>query len=338
MNVGILGAGSWGIALSVLLERRGHTVRMWEFSERDAHMLKTTREHRVKLPGIIIPEAIQITNDINEVVSQSDHLLCVVPSQTMRATMRLIVKSVSQSAIDAVQGWIIASKGIEVGSLSLMTEVILQEIPGIKLDKILVLSGPSHAEEVSRHIPTAVVAASPNYALATRVQNEFSNETFRIYTNNDVVGVELSASVKNVIAIAAGICDGLGFGDNTKGAILTRGMVEMIRLGRKMGADEQTFTGLAGIGDLITTCISRHSRNRNVGEMIGSGMTIEQALGNLTMVAEGVETTKSVYQLSQRHGIEMPITTEVYRTLFEGKSAKHAARDLMIREWKPERW
>jgi glycerol-3-phosphate dehydrogenase (NAD(P)+) len=219
-----------------------------------------------------------------------------------------------------------------------MSDVLVEELPGVGTDRIVVLSGPSHAEEVSRNIPTTVVAASENSSLAIKVQEAFSTETFRIYTNPDIRGVELSGSVKNVIAIAAGMCDGLGFGDNTKGALLTRGIAEMMRLGKKFGAQPSTFSGLAGIGDLITTCTSRHSRNRKMGELIASGLNLQQALAKMTMVAEGVETTKSVYQLSQKLDIEMPITQEVYKTLFEGKNVRAAARDLMARESKPEWW
>jgi glycerol-3-phosphate dehydrogenase (NAD(P)+) len=338
VNIGILGAGSWGIALSVLLQRRGHSVRMWEFSAADAQMLFTKREHPKKLPGIIIPPEVMITSNVGDVIATSEFIVCVVPTQTTRQTMKTIAASVNASAIDAIQGWVIASKGIECETLCLITDILMQELPGMKSDRLVVLSGPSHAEEVSRDIPTTVVAASENFNLATRVQNEFSTESFRIYTNSDIRGVQLSGGVKNVIAIAAGICDGLGFGDNTKGAILTRGMVEMVRLGRRMGAQEQTFSGLAGIGDLITTCMSRHSRNRKVGEMIGKGMNLSEALGQMVMVAEGVETTKSVYKLAEKNSIEMPITDEVYKTLFEGKNTKLAARDLMTRQSKPERW
>lgn len=338
MNIGILGAGSWAIALSVLLRGRGHNVRMWEFSKEDALMLKTRREHPAKLPGIIIPDDVVITNSIVEAVDTAEFVVCVVPSQTMRATLKLLAASMPASALAVVDGWIIASKGIECGTLKLMSEVLLEEIPNLTEDKVVVLSGPSHAEEVSRGIPTTVVAASKNAALAVKIQQTFSTETFRVYTNSDVAGVELAASVKNVIALAAGICDGLGLGDNTKGALLTRGMVEMIRLGKKMGAEEQTFFGLAGIGDLITTCISRHSRNRNMGELIASGLTLTQALDKMVMVAEGVESTKSVYQLAKKFGIEMPITVEVYKALFENESPKLAIKNLMMRQFKPERW
>jgi glycerol-3-phosphate dehydrogenase (NAD(P)+) len=338
VNIGILGAGSWAIALSVLLSNRKHAVRMWEFNKKDALMLSEKREHPDKLPGIIIPNDVMITNDISEAVENAECILCVVPSQTMRSTLKLLVSSVDKSALSKVSGWIVASKGIECGTLKLMTEVLIEEIPGLTEDKVLVLSGPSHAEEVSRGIPTTVVAASKNLSLAIKIQEEFSNETFRIYTNTDVSGVELAASVKNVIALAAGISDGLGLGDNTKGALLTRGMVEIIRLGKKMGTQEETFFGLAGMGDLITTCISRHSRNRKMGELIASGLSLTDALGKMVMVAEGVETTKSVYQLAKKFKIEMPITVEVYNVLFNGAPAKLAIKNLMMRQFRPERW
>jgi len=337
VNIGILGAGSWAIALSVLLKNRGHAVSMWEFDKADAQTLAVKREHPLKLPGIIIPDDVVITNDISKAVVGCDYVVCVVPSQTMRATLRLMATTVDRAAISSVRGWIIASKGIECESLKLMSEVLMEEIPGLTEDKVVVLSGPSHAEEVSRNIPTTVVAACKSMELAQDIQNAFSTETFRIYTNNDVAGVELAASVKNVIALAAGISDGLGFGDNTKGALLTRGMVEMVRLGRKMGAQEQTFFGLPGIGDLITTCTSRHSRNRKMGELIASGIGLKAALGKMVMVAEGVETTKSVYLLAKKHDIEMPITVEVYKALFEDKSPREAVKDLMLRQLKSER-
>jgi glycerol-3-phosphate dehydrogenase (NAD(P)+) len=337
VKIGILGAGSWAIALSVMLHKRGdHEVRMWEFNPRDAGMLREKREHPIKLPGIHIPEAIAIDNDIPLTLSTSECIICAVPSQTMRSVMKSVTASVPPEALDRIQYWVIVAKGIETSTLKLMSDILLDEIPGLDASKIVVLSGPSHAEEVSRELPTTVVAACADLGRATLIQEAFTTTTFRIYTNTDVRGVELAGSFKNVIALAAGICDGLGFGDNTKGALLTRGIVEMMRLGRKLGARESTFSGLAGIGDLITTCISRHSRNRRMGELIASGLTLDEALGKMTMVAEGVETTRSVHDLAREHGIEMPITQEVYRTLFEGKSARLAVRDLMVRESKPE--
>lgn len=338
MNIGILGAGSWAIALAALLHKRGHRLNMWEFNLKDANKLASERENKLKLPGIFLPEDIEIVNDIRTTVNFSDMIICAVPSQTMRATMKTIANSVNQPEIDKVQGWIVVAKGIETGTLKLMTDVLAEEIPNLTNEKIAVLSGPSHAEEVSRDIPTTIVAASENLSLAEKVQANFSTDSFRIYTNTDMRGVELSGSVKNIIALAAGICDGLGFGDNTKGALLTRGIAEMMRLGKKMGARIETFSGLAGIGDLITTCISKHSRNRKMGELIASGLTLDEALSKMTMVAEGVQTTISVYNLANKLGIEMPITQEVYNTLFEGKSPLAATRDLMSRESKPEWW
>jgi glycerol-3-phosphate dehydrogenase (NAD(P)+) len=338
MNIAILGAGSWAIALSVLLHKRSPTVAMWEYNPAEARALAETRELPKKLPGILVPAEVKVTSDIAEAVNCAEIVVCAVPSQTMRSTMKHLAASVERTRLDAITGFVIVAKGIETTTLKLMSDVLVEEIPGLRNDRIVVLSGPSHAEEVSRNIPTTVVAASENSALALSIQETFSTESFRVYTNPDMRGVELSGSVKNVIAIAAGMCDGLGFGDNTKGALLTRGIAEMMRLGQKLNAHPSTFSGLAGIGDLITTCISRHSRNRKMGELIASGLTREQALGQMTMVAEGVETTRSVYQLSQKLGIEMPITREVYKTLFENKNARAAARDLMSRESKPEWW
>ncbi|MBD3420711.1 MAG: NAD(P)H-dependent glycerol-3-phosphate dehydrogenase [Chitinivibrionales bacterium] len=338
VDIGILGAGSWGIALATLLSRRGHNIAMWEFNSADAKMLGEKREHPAKLPGVRIPDFVAITNNVLDVFEHASMMLCVVPSQTLRSTAQLIAAHVPQKKIDSIEGWVIACKGIECTTLKLMNEVLLEEIPQLSSSKIAILSGPTHAEEVSRFIPTVITAASENFHLATLIQKEFSTETFRVYTNNDVTGVELASSVKNIIALAAGICDGLGFGDNTKGALLTRGMVEMVRLGKRIGADEQTFSGLAGMGDLITTCMSKHSRNRRMGELLGTGLSLDEALSKMTMVAEGVETTKSVYHLARKFDIDMPITTEVYKTLFEGKSAQLAVRDLMLRQAKPEKW
>jgi glycerol-3-phosphate dehydrogenase (NAD(P)+) len=336
MNVAILGAGSWAIALAALVHKLGHNVTMWEISPADAEMLRTQREHTVKLPGIRIPDEVVITTDIAAAINNSAHVVAAVPAQTMRATLRRLAAEADRGTLDRVRCWIIVSKGIECGSLELMSDIVAHEIPGLTIDKIVALSGPSHAEEVSRNMPTTIVAASTNQDLALEVQAAFSTETFRIYTNADIRGVELCASIKNVIALAAGICDGLGFGDNIKGALLTRGMVEMMRLGKELGARESTFSGLAGFGDLVTTCISRHSRNRRMGELIGQGLSLKDALAQMTMVAEGVETAKSVYQLAQKHGIVMPISTEVYKTLFEGKSARLAIRDLMLRQLRAE--
>lgn len=337
MKIGILGAGSWGIALAVLLQKKGHKISMWEFNPDEAGLLTEKREHKDKLPGIVIPTEVEITSDVRRTVQASECLICAVPAQKMRGALRHLASECSPRERQQVMAWVIVAKGIECETLKLLTDVLAEELPDVPAEKHVVLSGPSHAEEVSRHIPTTVVAASSNARLAITIQEQFSTETFRIYTNDDVRGVELAGSVKNVIAVAAGICDGLGLGDNSKGALLTRGLVEMTRLGVKLGAREETFSGLAGMGDLITTCISRHSRNRKFGEMIGAGCSYQEALDRMVMVAEGVETTRSVYALARKHEIDMPITEQVYLTLFEQKSPRTAVHDLMVREHKPER-
>ena len=337
MKIGILGAGSWAIALSTLLDDNGHRVKMWEFNEKDAQLLRQKREHPVKLPGIKIPESVEITSNVGDLFDDSEYIVVAVPAQFVRATMKTLAKEIPVEKTDKICGWVIVSKGIENETNALLTEVIKQEIPHISADKLAVLSGPSHAEEVGRKLPTTVLAASTNDELARKTQQIFSNNVFRVYTSNDVIGVELAGSVKNVIAVAAGACDGLGYGDNTKGALLTRGIAEMVRLGLKMGAQEHTFSGLAGFGDLITTCCSKYSRNRNFGELVASGLSLQEALQKMTMVAEGVTTVKSVYALSQKMGIDMPITSEVYNALYKGKNPQDIVTDLMTREPKAER-
>ncbi|MFW5959832.1 MAG: NAD(P)H-dependent glycerol-3-phosphate dehydrogenase [Chitinivibrionales bacterium] len=337
-NICILGAGSWAIALGVLLERIGHMVKLWEFDKETAEMLRNRREHPEKLPGIRIPETVSITSDIWSAFHRSDYVIIALPSQVVRQVFSNLPESVKAKDIKRIKGFIIVSKGIECHTHALLSDIIKEEVSDIGDDRIAVLSGPSHAEEVSRQVPTTVVAASSNRNLAEMVQEDFSDESFRVYSNTDVKGVELCGGVKNVIAIAAGICDGLGFGDNTKGALLTRGVVEITRLGREFDTDEMTFSGLAGMGDLITTCVSKHSRNRKFGELIASGYTMEQALNKMVMVAEGVKTAESVYELAKSKGVEMPITAEVYKVLYQRKPPKRAVRDLMKRQIKPERW
>jgi glycerol-3-phosphate dehydrogenase (NAD(P)+) len=337
MKISILGAGSWGIGLAALLHQRDHELCLWEFDPQEAERLRRQREHPQKLPGVFLPDSIAITNDLHEALVFAPYIVCAIPAQQMRKAMRAAAGAASRPELDAVRGWVIVAKGIECGTHALMADVLLQEIPGLGEDRVTVLSGPSHAEEVSRHIPTSVVAASKNADLAALVQREFAADTFRIYTNDDIIGVELAGAVKNVIAVAAGICDGLGLGDNSKGALLTRGLAEIMRLGKRMGARPETFSGLAGMGDLITTCISRHSRNRKFGDLIGSGLSMEDALKQMVMVAEGVETTRSVYEMARSLEVELPIVEQVYATLFEGKTAREAVRDLMAREQKSER-
>lgn len=338
MKIGILGAGSWAIALAALLEKNSHSVGLWEFNKAEADLIREKREHPVKLPGVFLADSIIVSTDLNDIFDETDFVIIAVPTQFVRATLQSVKAAISSEKLERVLGWVIVSKGIENGTNALLTDIAVTEIPAITKDNLAVLSGPSHAEEVGRGVPTTVVAASENLELASRIQEEFSTDRFRIYTNSDIVGVELAGSVKNVIALAAGICDGLNFGDNTKGALLTRGMVEMARLGMAMGADEHTFSGLAGFGDLITTCFSKHSRNRQMGELLASGLTLSQALEKMTMVAEGVTTVKSLYSLSQEREIDMPITSEIYKVLYEDKSTEQAVMELMQRDSKPERY
>ena len=332
-KIGILGAGGWGTALAVLLNSIGHNIHLWEYRKKTALELSRTRENRDFLPGVNIPENIKITSDVEEAVTKKDLILFTLPSHTVRS----VGEKVSNFQLD--NSLIVScSKGIENNTLLRMSQVILEAIPNFPIERIVVLSGPSHAEEVGRGIPTVVVAASTNPKSAKRVQDIFMCPTFRVYTSKDVIGVELGGALKNIIAIAAGISDGVGFGDNTKAALMTRGIVEITRLGTAMGANSLTFAGLSGIGDLIVTCTSRHSRNRYLGEQLGKGKSLREVLDSMVMVAEGVKTTQSANDLSKNYNVEMPITREVYKVLFEGKKPKKAVYDLMTRNPKVEDW
>lgn len=331
-NVGVLGGGSWGTALALLLEGNGHEVRVWEFDANQCGLVNRERENKKFLPGIPIPDGLVFSNDIAFVVDGAGALLFAVPSRHFRATARSAVAA----GLSLEAPVVIATKGLEDKSLLRMSQIMAEEHPSGEGAQATVLVGPSHAEEVSRGIPTAVVAASANESIATRAQDLFMSENFRVYTNTDVVGVELGVAVKNVIAVAAGICDGLGFGDNTKGALLTRGLAEIVRLGVTLGARRETFFGLAGVGDLITTCLSRHSRNRHVGEQIGRGRTLKEVLEEMVMVAEGVDTARAALTLAAANGVEMPITEQVNAVLFEEKDPTAAIRELMTRERKAE--
>ncbi len=331
-NVGILGAGGWGMALANLLCAKGHAVRLWEFDPQAAADLRDTRVLPRKLPGVQLSIGILVTNDIAEAVSDTDFVCLVVPAQTTRSVGKLLGKSLLARRPILVN----FSKGIEVGTLLRMSEVLRETVEPGGHTGVCTLSGPSHAEEVARGVPTAVVAASDDGTVASAVQELFFTPRFRVYTSSDLLGVELAGSLKNIIALAAGMLDGLGMGDNTRGALLTRGLAEIARIGRKLGADPLTFSGLSGIGDLVTTCLSRHSRNRFVGEQIGLGRSLETVLSHMTMIAEGVETTRSGHALALKHDIEMPITAQVYRVLFEGKPPLEAINDLMVRDPKSE--
>lgn len=327
-NVAIIGAGSWGTALSILLAKNGHKVKMWSIFKEEVDMINTKREHVQKLPGVEVPEGVTCTTDVEEALKDAEAAVMVVPSHTIRSSAKQISPYIKNGQIV-----VSCSKGIEEGSGLRLSQVIEEEVPQ---SKVVVLCGPSHAEEVARDIPTTVVSASRDKEAAEFVQDLFMSPKFRVYTNPDVVGVELGAALKNVIALCAGISDGLGFGDNTKAALMTRGMTEISRLGVAMGAKPQTFAGLTGVGDLIVTCTSMHSRNRRAGILIGQGKTLEQAIDEVKMVVEGVTTAKAAYELSTKLNISMPITTEAYEVLFNGKSARQAVMDLMIRDKKHE--
>lgn len=329
MKTCVLGAGSWGITLAAHLSRGPHEVRLWEFDPRRAQRLSTEREDAVILPGIRLPEGIRVTHRLEEALQDAETVVFVVPSHTVRPTAKNAAPFWPRGA-----GAVIATKGLEEGTLQRMDEVVEGCLP--PGTPVTLLSGPSHAEEVSRFQPTALVAASRSAAAAEKAQHLFHADPLRVYTSTDVTGVALGGSLKNVIALAAGILDGLGLGDNTKAALMTRGLHEISRLGTAMGASPQTFAGLTGMGDLFVTCMSRHSRNRLLGEKIGRGLTLEAALGEMVMVAEGVRTAKAARELALRAGVEVPIIEQVHQVLFEGLSAKEGLRTLMARDAKPE--
>lgn len=332
MRVGIVGAGSWGMAVARLLSVSGHIVTLAEPDPREHQILLEHRGNPSRLPKFRLPDNVNISNDPQATLESSEQLVLAIPSQYLRPVIqKLSFKSRPPSAV------VNLAKGLELGTLSRMSQVIA-ESTSVPASKIVTVSGPSHAEEVILDMPTTVVAAGLDEGAVSQVQQTFSGNTFRVYAADDIVGVELGGSLKNIIAIAAGVADGLGMGDNTRGALVTRGLAEMTRLGLAMGAKAETFAGLSGLGDLVTTCASRHSRNRQVGERIGRGETLGAILGSMTMIAEGVDTARSGRDLALRHGVEMPITNEVCRVLFEQKSPQAAVADLMGRSLKPEVW
>ena len=335
MKIGTVGGGGWGTTLAILLDSKGHEVRLWVYEEDEAERMRLTRENATFLPGVRIPDGVGITTSKREAVAGADIVVLVTPSRVVREVAASLLAEAG-STVTSAQAIVVGSKGLEPETLLRMSEVLVQVLPPILHRKIVILAGPSHAEEVSRQVPTAVVAASNDAGAATLVQDAFSTERFRVYTNDDVVGVEIGAALKNVVAIAAGICDGLGFGDSTKGALLTRGLVEIARLGEALGARPDTFSGLAGMGDLIATAMSRHSRNRRLGEAIGKGMKVEEALAATKMVVEGVGTAHVAVDLARRHGVELPIAEQVRAILYDGKSAKAAIRELLTRDLKSE--
>lgn len=328
-KIAVLGAGSWGTTLAILLAKKGHEVNLWEYLKEQAERLSRERENRQFLPGVPIPREIFISPNLEETVKEKEFILIVVPSQVLREVVEKLVKvKISLKTI-----LISATKGLEVGTNLRMSQIIKSYF---SKNEIVVVSGPSHAEEVSREIPTTIVASASSAKLAQEIQEIFTTPYFRVYTNPDTIGVELGGALKNIIAIASGICDGLGLGDNSKAALMTRGIVEIARLGVAMGAKQETFAGLSGMGDLITTCISKHSRNRGLGEKIAKGKKLEEAQREIGMVTEGVPTTKSAYELAKKYKVEIPITEELYNILFKGKDPRDAEFELMTRKTKRE--
>lgn len=323
-KVCILGAGSWGTALAILLCNNGHNVTVWSIDPEEVLMLKDFREQRDKLPGVMVPSLVEFTTDMEFAIRDAEMIVCAVPSPFVRSTMEKASKFVAEGTII-----VDVAKGIEDHTYKTMTEVIEEECPQAKVG---ILSGPSHAEEVGRGIPTTIVAGSKERAVAECIQDTFMNEVFRVYTSPDVVGIELGGSLKNVIALAAGMVDGLGFGDNTKAALMTRGIAEISRLVTAMGGHIETLAGLSGIGDLIVTCTSKHSRNRNAGYLMGQGKTYQEAMDEVKMVVEGVYSAKAALELARKHNVNMPIVEAVNKVLFEGANAREASMQLLIRD------
>lgn len=331
MRIAILGAGSWGTTLACLLAGNNHAVSVWSYREEHAHIIRTKHENPSFLPGIRIPESINATSDLADAVEGANCIVTAVPSQYLRNVVRRLKdRSWENTLIVNV------AKGIENDSLMTMSEMLHDVLPHLPAQNICTLSGPSHAEEVVKRIPTTVVVASVSGETARRAQEVFMTPQFRVYASTDLKGVELGGALKNVIAIAAGIIDGAELGDNTKAAVMTRGIAEIARVGVALGAHLRTFSGLSGIGDLMVTCMSRHSRNRHVGVQIGRGRKLPEILSGMVMVAEGVATAKSATELAAKVGVEVPIMTEVYRILFEGKDPLIACHDLMTRDPKGE--
>lgn len=326
-KVAVLGGGSWGIALAVLLHKNGHEITIWSALEKEIEMLSTEHEHKM-LPGVKLADDMIFTTDEREAVEDKDLLVMAVASSYTRQTAKRFSAYVKPGQII-----VNVAKGIEEGTVMTLTEIIEQEIPHAT---VAVLSGPSHAEEVGRGVPTTIVVGAKKKSTAEYIRSLFMNEVFRVYISPDVLGIELGGSLKNVVALAAGIADGLGYGDNTKAALITRGITEIGRLGLAMGGHYETFSGLTGIGDLIVTCASMHSRNRRAGILIGQGMSMEDAMNEVKMVVEGVHSAKAAMQLAKKYNVQLPIIEQVNLVLFEGKPASEAVKDLMLRDKKIE--
>lgn len=326
MKITVLGDGGWGTALSILLSEKGNDVYLWSNFPDYAEILQKKRENIKFLPGVKIPDEIKIGSDLDESVDRAEIIVLAIPSKFMRGVCKKIKLKNSKPILSV-------AKGLEIDTLKRMSELILEEIPNAQ---VAVLSGPTHAEEVSQKLPTAVVVAASDIKLAEYIQGAFLGERFRVYTTDDIVGVELGGSLKNVIAIGVGVCDGLKLGDNSKAALMTRGLAEIARLGVSMGARRETFKGLSGMGDLILTCVSKYGRNHKFGIMLAQGKTIDEALGSTEMVVEGVTTANAAYELGKKYNVDMPITNEVYQVIYKGKSYKQAIQDLMKRAPKQE--
>ncbi|MEJ2501951.1 MAG: NAD(P)-dependent glycerol-3-phosphate dehydrogenase [Gemmatimonadota bacterium] len=332
-RIAVVGAGSWGTTLANLLAKKGHEVRLWSFEEDVTEAINAEGRNTVYLPEIELSANLTGTSDLQGAVTDAGVIVSVSPSQHVRGVLRE-----AESRIDADALVVSASKGIETTTLETMADVLEESLPRTRARQHCFLSGPSFAVEVAREHPTAVTVASRDRVAARRVQELFQADYFRVYTSHDVTGVELGGALKNVMALAAGMVAGLGFGHNTMAALITRGLAELTRLALAMGASERTLAGLSGMGDLILTCTGDLSRNRSVGYELGSGRTLEEVLKEMRMVAEGVETTRAAHELAQREGIDMPIVAEVHAVLFEGRSPDEAVRKLMLREPKPEFW
>ncbi|MFW5628480.1 MAG: NAD(P)H-dependent glycerol-3-phosphate dehydrogenase [Candidatus Cloacimonadaceae bacterium] len=339
MRITVIGGGGWGLALAKLLAENSHDVLVWEFNPVHLKELQTNRSNPALLKDVVLPESIRFTGSFGEIAASVPEIVVLAtPSQFLRSTLKATNAELSAEFWESseLKAIVNVAKGIELGSLKTLDQVLFEELPPSIHDKICVLSGPSHAEEVARRVPTTVVIAGNNEDLLISLQEVFSNNYFRAYRSLDLVGVEIGGAVKNIISIAAGIVSGLGFGDNTMGALLTRGIVEISRLGIRLNAKPETFLGLSGIGDLITTATSPYSRNRHVGYHIGKGKKLNEIEAEMDMVAEGVATTRSVYHLAQSLGVDMPITQQVYQVLYEDEEPLVAMEKLMLRELKAE--
>lgn len=329
-KISVIGSGGWGIALTILLHKNGHDLTIWSFDKKEAEELKKTRQNKTKLPNILLPEDVKVTDDLKEAVDDKDILILAVPSKAIRSVSKSLKNIIKDNQIV-----VNVAKGLEEDTLETMTDIIEEELKD-KNPKVAVLSGPSHAEEVGGGIPTTCVVSAHNKELTLYLQNIFMNPSFRVYTSPDMLGVEIGGALKNVIALAAGIADGLNYGDNTKAALITRGIKKIASLGVAMGGEQSTFYGLTGLGDLIVTCASMHSRNRKAGILLGQGKTLDEAIKEVNMVVEGVYSAKSALMAAKKYNVEIPIIEQVNAVLFENKNAAEAVNELMIRDKKLE--